>query len=148
MPRSRELSSVNTSVQKAMMWSGTYLKFSGTGENPYAKQDGHRETLKHIEPMFDATNAILTKDILDGGLIFTVDKMRTYLQEQLDALMEYMTNTERLAEKEINYTNTQLVNTNMCMFNIYTNITEARMWLGMELGRIRDEGIENPKARA
>jgi hypothetical protein len=32
-----------------------------------------------------------------------------------------------------------MIHVNSCIANIYTNITEARMWLGMELGRIRDE---------
>lgn len=143
--KSRELSSVKTSAQKAMMWTGTYMKFAKLGDNPYAKHDGNRETIEHIEPMFDATNDTLTKDILDKGLIYTVDQMREYLGAQIDALMKYMTDVDRMQQTEQNLTPEEIIHTNMCMFNIYTNLTETRMWLGMELGRIREEGENAPE---
>lgn len=138
LPSSRELSASKTSIQKAMMWTGTYMKFANLGDNPYAKHDGNRMTVKDIEPMFDATAETLPKDIMSKGVIHTADKMRTYLQEQLDALMFFSLNEEKLVAEEQNFTEEQIIHTNMCMFNVYTNLTEARMWLGMELGRIRD----------
>ena len=139
LPSSRELSASRTSLQKAMMWIGTYMKFAELGDNPYAKHDGNRETVKDIDPMFDATAETFSKEIMDKGVIYTSDQMRTYLQEQLDAIIVYMTSTEGLSELEANYTPAQVVHTSLCLTNIYTNLTEARMWLGMELGRIRDE---------
>lgn len=138
--RSRELSLVKTSSQTAMMWTGTYMKFAKLGDNPYAKHDGNRETVEHIEPMFDATSDTLSKDILDKGLIYTVDQMREYLGKQLDSIMVYMTDVDRMQETEMNMSPQDIIHTNMCLFNIYTHITETRMWLGMELGRIREEG--------
>lgn len=135
LPSSRELSASRTSVQKAMMWTGTYMKFSGMGENPYKAQDGKRETVKDIEPMFDATSETLSPDIMKRGVIYTSDQMRTYLQEQLEALMDFMENEEAISTEEGFQTN---IHTNYCLFNLYTNLSEARMWLGMELGRIRD----------
>ena len=147
MRRSRELSATKTSAQKAMMWTGTFMKFAKLGDNPYAKHDGNRETLEHIEPMFDATTDTLSKNILDKGLIYTVDQMREYLGQQLDAVIAYMTDMERLSQAEENFTPEQIVQTNMSIFNIYTNLTETRMWLGMELGRIREEGEDAPEAR-
>ncbi len=147
MRRSRELSSVNTSAQKTMMWTGTYMKFAQLGDNPYAKHDGNRETVKDIEPMFDNTNDTLSKEILDKGLIYTVDQMREYLSNQLDSIMAYMTDVERIVKLEENLDANDLIHTNMCLFNIYTNLTETRMWLGMELGRIREEGENAPEAR-
>lgn len=145
--RSRELSSANTSAQKAMMWTGTYMKFAKLGDNPYAKHDGNRETVKDIEPMFDATADTLSKEILDKGLIYTVDQMREYLQKQLEALMGYMTDVQTMHDIEQNFTPEEIIHTNMCMFNIYTNLTETRMWLGMELGRIREEGEDAPEVK-
>ena len=147
MRRSRELSATKTSAQKAMMWTGTYMKFAKLGDNPYAKHDGNRETVKDIEPMFDDTNDTLTKDILDKGLIYTVDQLREYLGKQIDGVMGYMTDIDKMQEVEQNFTPEDIIHTNMCLFNIYTNLTETRMWLGMELGRIREEGEDAPEAR-
>ena len=137
LPSSRELSAARTSVQKAMMWTGTYMKFANLGDNPYAKHDGNRETVKDIEPMFDATSETLSAEIMKKGVIYTADQMRTYLQEQLDAYMLYSTNKV----DEENLTPEQVVHTNLCLVNIYTNLTEARMWLGMEFGRIRESSL-------
>lgn len=147
MRRSRELSSVKTSAQKTMMWTGTYMKFAKLGDNPYAKHDGNRNTVADIEPMFDDTNDTLSKEILDKGLIYTVDQMREYIGKQLDSIMAYMTDVDRMHEIEMNFTPEEIIHTNMCMFNIYTNLTETRMWLGMELGRIREEGEDAPETK-
>ena len=62
---SRELAQSINGTQRAMMWTGTYMKFAELGDNPYAKHDGNRKTVADIEPMFDATNDTFTKDILD-----------------------------------------------------------------------------------
>ena len=140
LKKSRELSSAKTSAQKTMMWTGTFMKFANLGINPYAKNDGIRETISHIEPLFDATSETFNKETLGKGLIFTVDQMRVYINQHLENIVAYMTDTGRLSDKEQNYTPEQVVQTNMCLFNIYTNLTETRLWLGMELGRIRDEG--------
>lgn len=135
---SRETALAKTAMQKAMMWTGTYMKFSGLGENPYEKNDGTRKTVADIQPMFDFTLETLHADLLSEGQISVVDSMRTYLGEQIDAFMAYGTNTELIQEMESTLEPENLVHTNMCMFNIYTALTEARMWLGTELGRIRD----------
>ena len=98
-------------------------------------------TVKDIEPMFDATAETLSSKIMSKGVIYTSDQMRTYLQEQLDVLLSFTMDEETLMSAEENLTPEQIVHTNMCQFNIYTNLTEARMWLGMELGRIRDASM-------
>lgn len=141
LPRSRELSTTKTTAQKAMMWCGTYALHAKLGDNPYAKHDGKRETIDDIAPMFDATSDVLAKSILEKGLIYTVDQMREYLAKQIDALMGYMTDKDKLHMQEMSMSPTEIIHTNMCLFNVYTNLTETRMWLGMELGRIREEGI-------
>ena len=118
MRKSRELAATKTSAQKAMMWTGTYMKFAKLGDNPYAKHDGNRETVKDIEPMFDATNDSFSKEILDKGLIYTVDQMREYLGSQIEALMAYSINEAPLDETEKNLTKEEVIHTNMSIFNI------------------------------
>ena len=137
---SRELSTTKTSAQKAMMWTGTYMKFAKLGDNPYAKHDGNRETVADIEPMFDTTNDTFTKDILDKGAIYTIDQIREYLDKQTSALVNYVASGE---DSKVYVDNglspEELMQASMCIFNIHQNLTETRMWLGMELGRMRDE---------
>ena len=137
LPRSRELSTTKTAAQKAMMWCGTYVLHAKLGDNPYAKHDGNRETIDDIAPMFDATSSVLSRDILDKGVIYTVDQMREYLKKQIDAVVAHITSHD--INEDLSHT--EIVHTNMCIFNLYTNLTETRMWLGMELGRLRDEGL-------
>lgn len=127
---------VRTSSQKAMMWTGTMMKFTKQGDNPYAKHDGNRKTVEDIEPMFDATSDTLNPAIFEEGEIYAIDQIREYLSKQIDAFVEY-TNSDEFDEIEID--DAGEIHIGMCLFNIYTHMTEARMWLGMRLGEIRDE---------
>lgn len=131
---SRELSLVRTNLQTTMMWTGTFMKFAKLGDNPYAKHDGNRTEVKDIEPMFDATEETFNQEILDKGLIYSVDQMREYLQKQLDSLMQDKESLIKEFESE-----EQEMHLALCYTNIYKHLTESRMWLGMELGRIREE---------
>jgi hypothetical protein len=127
LEKSRELSLVKTALQTAMMWSGTYLKFTNTGDNPYAKSDGNRTSVEDIEPMFDATAGTLDKEILNQGTIYVVDQMREHLSKLLGSLTTFISSGEKIQERE------DSLEENMALFNIINNTTEARMWLGMEL---------------
>lgn len=134
---SRELNLSRTSAQRAMMWCGTLLKESGIGDNPYAGKDGQRTTVEDIEPMFDATSETLNSEILAAGLIVTVDQMREYLGNQISACSDFVTSVEYndIVQDASPQTHFQV---GMAGANLYTSLVEARMWLGMELGRIRD----------
>jgi hypothetical protein len=131
LEKSRELSLVKTALQTAMMWSGTYLKFTNTGDNPYAKSDGNRTSVEDIEPMFDATAGTLDKEILNQGTIYVVDQMREHLSKLLGSLTTFISSGEKIQERE------DSLEENMALFNIINNTTEARMWLGMELRRLK-----------
>lgn len=133
---SRELALSKTSIQKAMMWSGTFLKHSGKGENPYAGNDGNRKSVKDIQPFFDNTTDTLPSEIMSQGLIVIVDSMREYLSKELVAVVQFM-NSEEMNDIELDneFDDTMM---QLTIINIVTNLTESRMWLGMELGRIRD----------
>jgi hypothetical protein len=132
----REMSYAKASVQKAMMWSGTFLSHSGLGDNPYVELEGKRKNIEDIEPMFDSTEDTFPEVVIRGGQISCIDTIRAYLSEQIDALMLY--NKNEMQEVEKNLTPTEYVHVHLCLSNIYTNLVESRMWLGMELGRIRD----------
>lgn len=133
---SRELSLSKTSAQTAMMWSGNFLKYSGLGENPYAENDGNRKTVEDIKPLFDATEDTISQDYYDQGNIVVIDQLRGYIDAQMIAFNNYISSDEleELSMKE----EVQEFLLITCALNILTHLGEARMWLGMELGRIRD----------
>ena len=58
--KTRELSAAKTSLDLAMMWTGNYMKFTKLGDDPY-KNNGERETVEDIEPMFDFTEDSMDK---------------------------------------------------------------------------------------
>lgn len=135
LKKSRELTIARTSLQNAMMWSGTFLKESGQGDNPYAKLDGKRTSVEDIEPMFEATSNTIDKEFFKEGEIVVIDKLREFLDELHEAVLEYVDNPKDLGD----VSQKKLITLNMILFNVLNHITEARMWLGMELGRMRDE---------
>ena len=136
---SRELSLVKTSLQKAMMWSGTFLKFSKLGENPYAKNDGKRETVKDIQPMFDDTALTLPDEIIAKGRIATLDAMRESLTIKIDNIANYEIPDELMET----FSEVQEFHCSVALLNIYTNLTESKMWMGMEFGRLKREADKN-----
>jgi len=133
---SREMSLVKTSLQKAMMWSGNFLKFSKIGDNPYAKNDGKRETVKDIEPLFDDTALTLPDEILAKGKIAVLDSMREFLTPRIENMMVYL-NESQSEDLWENLTTTEFGHCSMCLINIYTYLTESKMFMGMEFGRLK-----------
>lgn len=132
--QSRNMSLVLTNLELAMMWSGQYLKYSGLGDNPYAKLDGKRKNVLDIEPMFDNTQDYI-KEVTESNSVEAIDKLRTFLEFEIKALAIYSSSSESVPE---NIANEDVVHTNLCLINIYKSISEAKMWLGMELGAMRD----------
>lgn len=134
---SREMSLVKTSLQKAMIWSGTFLKFSKLGDNPYAKNDGKRKTVKDIQPLFDDTALTLPEDILNKGKIVVLDTMREFLTPKIEEMMLYL---EESQEEELwdKLTPVEFGHCSMCLINIYTYLTESKMFMGMEFGRLKE----------
>lgn len=122
---SRELSLAKTATQTAMMWSGTMLKHYNNGETPY-KNDGNRETVADIEPMFEATTDTIHQDYYQRGHVVVVDQLRVTLGSWIEEVENDVLGREDTSIK------------NFVGVNIYQHLVEARMWLGMELGRLRD----------
>lgn len=139
MQPSRELSATKTSLQLTQMWLGTYMKFAKLGDNPYAKHDGNRKSVKDIEPLFDDTNIVWSKNVdTEEGLIYCIDGLRQELQLFIDDLV-----TEVQKENFIPESQEQEMHCGIAIVNIYKNLTEARMWLGMALGAIRNKSLKN-----
>lgn len=134
---SRELSLVKTQAQRAMMWCGNYLKYSGEGANPYAGNDGKRKSKEDIKPMFDATESTLHENVLSDFQIFVVDQLRQILAKKLDEVITASFEHHSKVSKNGSYTTNDIL-IHDCLSNIRNGIAEARMWLGMELGRLRD----------
>ncbi len=127
---SRELSLVKIKVQEAMMWCGSSLRFFDDSPSPY-QNDGKRTSVEDIEKRFDDTDA---KIIPTGtGHITEVDTLREYLGRKFDNLAAFTLEIQENAEddRETYYI---LFHLN----NILTKLKEARMWLGMELGRLKN----------
>ena len=132
---SRNMSLVKTNLQLAMMWSGNYLKFSRLGDNPYKGSGEVRKNKEDIEPFFDGTEDYI-REVLQGSHIEAIDRLRTVLEKEIEILISYTTSPE---EHLKNISNEDIVHTNLCLTNIYKSMSEAKMWMGMELGALRDK---------
>tara|TARA_R110000796_G_scaffold231853_8_gene349961 strand:+ start:12048 stop:12503 length:456 start_codon:yes stop_codon:yes gene_type:complete len=128
LDQSRELALAKTSLQKAMMWSGNYLKFTDSGDNPYAN-NGSRETVADIEPMFDKTEAAISGD----NPVIVVDNLRELIDEARKEVLEFSLKRPGASEASDEIMQYFIV------ISIIQHLMESRMWLGMELGRMRDE---------
>lgn len=128
MKGSRQISIAITATQNARMWLGQVLNVLDE-PNPYP--DSKDATNNKIAP---TTDVFTTKDDtpfvnMDGI------KQAKVMRQRLTSLYEEM---EHLEAKGI--LSRQLNDKGMlCISKSWAYIVEANMWLGMELGRIRDE---------
>lgn len=133
---SRQISLVRTNLQEAMMFTGNFMKYAKLGDNPYAKSDGNRKDVKDIQPLFDATENIIYGFEITSELnrIQKVDKLREVIQSFIDFFTEFMYNFETTQK----LTDTDEFNLMICTINIQGHLMKSKMWLGMELGAIKD----------
>lgn len=136
LPSSRELSLAITNAQEAQMFAGEFLKVSGLGDNPYAKHDGKRQTIEDIEPLFDATDTTLVEGIFEQGNIKVIDTLREILaRKSSEVLVDYIDIFKYITTPS---DPTKPVELGTTFTNLRTSMIKTRMWLGQELGRIRD----------
>lgn len=142
--KSREMSLVKTKLQEGMAWCGKALQYSENSVTPYTN-DGNRKEVKDIEPLFDPTDiSLLDKygKTENHNHIFYVDKMREHLGGMSSRLKSFM--NKSILENgldELEPDNETVFS--ICEVNIFTKITEARFWLGFELGRLRDAEVKS-----
>jgi len=141
LPKSREMALAITKLEEAKMWAGQILALQGE-ETPYAN-DGNRKIKNDIEKETDVPEF--------GDYLFTEE---TTLIEKIDVLREeiskikygkYIVDFINIMEKkaiekeERSSIQLELLPSATAITSFVSKITEARMWLGKELGRIRDK---------
>lgn len=126
-----DLLHANTSLIKASMWCRKTMEAIGS-ENPYAKFDGKRIEAADIAPTFDPTEEVLSQDILDKGLIYTIDQMREFLTSSVKEAFDF-------------YKEEDDITIRLALQAVTQYMIEARMYLGRALGKIRDEGENAPE---
>ena len=115
---SKEINKAYDSLILAKAWLGKVLQELGES-TPYAN-DGNRKEVKDIEPAADKGHIIVFEDF---NHIEKVDWLREEIEKCIDLLPWEMLQRSNI-EIQVN--------------NCYTHLSEARFWLGFELGRIRD----------
>lgn len=125
---SRHTSLVRTKLEEGSMWAGALLGDIGN-ENPY-KNDGKRTEKHHIEDRVDVPLEGYPSSLLNAGRIPVVDTIREDLKVLWDRGMNL---TEGLVG--VGYPPSTII----YYVNLLSSIKGARMWLGMELGRIKKE---------
>lgn len=123
---SREVSLAATNLQRSFSWLGESLKSSGS-PSPYVSSDN--PSVATIEKRADHN----PDDILDGwdsiehNQVSRVKFMRSVTQGLIDQFREKRKNSES-AGKEYD----------QCLDQSFIALKEVKIWLGWELGRLRD----------
>lgn len=125
---SRHLAATYDYLTFAKAWLGKTLGELGE-PTPY-QNDGKRVSVEDIEPVANHTESIFS---LTGSLISDVDNLRQYIEELSKTVFE-LTETNK---------NTLTQKANIYSANCFSDLTRAKMWLGFELGRIRDMKSNN-----
>jgi hypothetical protein len=124
---SREISLSITKIQEARMWTGLFLGLIGE-PTPYAN-NGMRKNVKDIEKATDLSRKFC---FVKGTQVEGVDKLREVIKEHINEYEDIKRNihfTKQAYLQQINHTYQKTMD----------YLVESRLWLGMELGRIRDE---------
>lgn len=129
---SNELYATHTSLLLGKAWIGKLLGTMG-GTSPYLN-DGHRKEVKDIEPT-DARATMLGEFKLEGTHTEKVDTLRQYVQTAINKL--------EALDKDFKFNLDR--NGAICRTQVWVHLTEARLHLGFELGRVREEAINEQK---
>lgn len=128
--RTRETSLAITNAEEAMMWFGNSLKYV-SNDNPY--KESMNSSSDKIEPFFEPNEWSLATIWQKGTQVRKVKRLREHIAELYDhARKDFFT---RL------YYRIRFIRT---YENALDSLTKAKNWLGMELGRIRDESKNEP----
>lgn len=138
--QSREVSLVNTNLQRAMGWVGKALQFAGS-PTPYPNNEDAGNSTIDPRADHDETNSLLSEwQKIDGTQTARVKDFRNRLQQTIDSVIKF---TEGLHPNEqLNFFY------RACLLEAFVSLTDAKMWFGWELGRIKDvkEGKTPPEA--
>ena len=117
-----------TSAELGKMWLGMSLKELEV-ENPYP--DSMNASNEKIAPTADTSKLDLDEDFFKKGdtYIQRVKRLREIVQRHVD-------DSEYIRKEHLGPAGNMKMQ--LIFNNVYTNLVEAKLWLGMELGRIRD----------
>lgn len=118
------------------MWLGRVLKGLGA-ENPYPESKNVLNT--DIAPTSDVFEGDVRKNLAGIGHLQQVKLMRKRLTdcyEELQSIKDEQNNSI------INSENKNVKSIMLAIHKSWEYIVEANMWLGMELGRIKNESIK------
>lgn len=135
LDQSSEISLAKISLDRAFAWLGQTMQFLGS-KSPYP--DSQNPTSDHIEPVVaDSSELNLLQNwvILDRTQTARVKDFRSKLQDTIDQITPLM--------NAVMYNDSR--KPALAMEQVFISLTDAKMWLGWELGRIKQvaERMEN-----
>lgn len=124
---SGELKNCHNALLFSKAWLG--MTMGTLGESTPYKNDGKRETVADIEPTANKAD-------------FNIGLPAGEKTKQIDFLREEIKNTLTKVE-DVRGANANQYSSNgtIYMANCFSDLTRAKMWLGFELGRMRDEAL-------
>lgn len=124
LQKTPQIKAASSSLLMAKAWLGKLLGILGEA-TPY-KKDGKRHSIKDIEPAADKSVSNFAH----------VEKMNEI--ERLDWLREKIKTVEEDFESMCQNQSSVVLKIDVCLLSVSQHLTEARFWLGLDLGRIRD----------
>lgn len=133
LPKSREVSLAFTSLQKGRMYIGEIL-FQLGKEYPYDKT---KEATKpdEIEKAVDVSNKVIA---LDENEIVALNMLRDIIADATDSFLKEVFDVGKSSFGVIGEKNVFILSCNIS--EAYRGLKETRMWLGVRLGEIRNNG--------
>lgn len=133
LPKSREVSLAYTSLQKSRMYMGEIL-FQLGKQYPYDKTKKATKP-SEIEKAVDVSNKVIT---LDENEIVALNMLRDIIADAINSFLKEVfdvgkSNFGVSGEKDI-----FILSCNIS--EAYRGLKETRMWLGVRLGEIRNNG--------
>lgn len=126
LPKSRETSLAYTASQRSKMWLGKVLEYLNA-EYPY-KNDGKRTKVEHIEPEAEKSTDIFM--YVKGEEVKVIDEIREECSNIQKSIAKYANLGNLTGDKKFE--------TNCAVSEAWRAMCEIRLWLGWELGRLRD----------
>ncbi len=125
---SREVSLVKTSLQLGFAWLGEALKENGS-QSPYTESENPKSST--IEPKADSVaDSLLTEFMNEEPTQTARVKLLRGKMELLIKEVKQFRDTEQETSENADY--------HLCLYQSFASLKLAKIWLGWELGRIRD----------
>lgn len=137
--RSREISITITKLQEGKMWLGKLLQAIGA-ENPYPESmNSNNETIEPAADIAEKNKGIPIYVIAVGETLTHIKKVK-----QLRKMIEEVISRNIFSDIYLHKIDRMILKKNqtlimLAIFNSCTKLNEAKMWLMVELGRVKKE---------